>query len=213
MRFTSTRRTLLLVIGAPLVLALQSQPAHGWAIGSQLDNAGCHEPITAQALRTVRATLGTAPALTPSRDEAAMIADVLFAPPTDFVHDLAGMTLLLGVRDNDLKGINPLSSLDLIQVHGSPTTQQEHCIRSSSDDNADGNRSALAACQAFIVNTATEALDGLDASGKVDPTHRIPFTLFVAIGRIKPQLPLFYVRMGAAMHALEDGSAPIGPPT
>src|SRR4051812_14028735 len=58
------------------------------------------------------------------------------------------MTLLLGVRDNDLKGINPLSSLDLIQVHGSPTTQQEHCIRSSSDDNADGNRSALAACQA-----------------------------------------------------------------
>ena len=206
MRLTFARKTLLLVFGAPLVLALQSHPAHGWAIGSQLDNAGCHEPITAQALRTVRATLDTAPALTPSRDEAAMIADVLFAPPSDFVHDLAGMALLLGVRDNDLKGVNPLSSLDLIQVHGSPTTQQEHCIRSSSDDDADGNRSALAACQAFIVNTATEALDGLDASGKVDPTHRIPFTLFVAIrGEIKPQLPLFYVRMGAAMHALEDG--------
>ena len=90
MRFTCARRTLLLVIGAPLVLALPSHPAHGWAIGSQLDSAGCHEPITAQALRTVRATLDTAPALTPSRDETAMIADVLFAPPTDFVHDLAG---------------------------------------------------------------------------------------------------------------------------
>jgi hypothetical protein len=206
MRFTSTRRTLLLVIGAPIVLALQSHPAHAWGIGSQLDNAGCHERITAQALRTVRPTLDTAPALTPSRDEAAMIADVLFAPPSDFVHDLAGMTLLLGVRDNDLKGINPLSSLDLIQVHGSPTTQLEHCIRSSSEDDADGNRSSLAACQAFIVDTATEALDGLDASGKVDPARRTPLTLFVAIrGEIKPQLPLFYVRMGAAMHALEDG--------
>jgi hypothetical protein len=205
MRFTSTRRALLLVIGAPLVLALQSLPAHAWGIGSQLDNAGCHEPITAQALRTVRATLDTAPALTPSLDEAAMIADVLFAPPSDFVHDLAGMTLLLGVRDNDLKGINPLSSLDLIQVHGSPTTQREHCIRASSEDDAGGNRSALAACQAFIVDTATEALDGLDASGKVDPARRTPFTLFVAIrGEIKPELPLFYVRMGAAMHALED---------
>ena len=28
-----------------------------------------------------------------------MIDDVMFAPPGDFVHDLAGMTLLLGVRD------------------------------------------------------------------------------------------------------------------
>src|SRR5512144_1939604 len=135
---SSVCRTSLLVTGVSLVLALEAPPAQAWAIGSQLNNAGCHEPITAQALRTVRAALDTAPALTPSRDEAAMIADVLFAPPTDFVHDLAGMTLLLGVRDNDLKGINPLSSLDLIQVHGSPTTQQEHCIRSSSDDNADG---------------------------------------------------------------------------
>lgn len=205
-RSTRTRRTWLLVIGAPLILALQSHPTHAWSIGSQLDNGGCHEPITAQALRTVRAAFDTAPVLTPTRDEAAMIADVLFAPPGDFVRDLAGMTLLLGVRDNDLKGINPLSSLDLIQVHGSPTTQQEHCIRASADDDADGNRSALAACRAFIVNTATEALDGLDASGKVDPARRTPLTLFVAIrGEITPQLPLFYVRMGAAMHALEDG--------
>jgi hypothetical protein len=203
---SSARRTSLLVIGVSVLLALEAHPALPWVIGSQLNNAGCHEPITAQALRTVRATLATAPALTPSRDEAAMIADVLFAPPTDFVDDLAGMALLLGVRDNDLKGVNPLSSLDLIQVHGSPTTQQEHCIRSSSDDNADGDQSALAACQAFIIATATEALDGLDASGKVDPAHRTPFTLFAAIrGEISPQLPLFYVRMGAAMHALEDG--------
>ena len=69
MRFTCACRTLLLAIGAPFVLALPSHPAHAWAIGSQLDNAGCHEPITAQALRTMRAMLDPAPALTPSRDE------------------------------------------------------------------------------------------------------------------------------------------------
>ncbi len=39
MRLPCARRTLLLVIGVPLVLALHSHPAHGWAIGSQLDNA------------------------------------------------------------------------------------------------------------------------------------------------------------------------------
>src|SRR5512138_811549 len=119
-----------------LLLVGTSRVSHAWAIGSQLNEAGCHEPITAEAFRAVRARFGTAPVLAPSRDEAAMIDEVLFAPPGDLVHDLAGMTLLLGVRDNDLKGINPLSSLDLIQVHGNPSTQDEHCIRSGTDDDA-----------------------------------------------------------------------------
>jgi len=201
---SSVRRWLIGCV--PLVLLLPPRPAGAWAIGSQINEDGCHEPITAAALRAVRAELDTAPALTPSRDEAAMIADVVFAPPKDFVHDLAAMTLMLGVRDNDLKGKNPLSSLELIQVHGSPTTQPEHCIRSSADDGADGDRAALVACRAFIVATATAALDGLDGNGRVDATNRIPFTLYVTIrGEIKPALPLFYLKIGAAMHALEDG--------
>ena len=195
-----------LVVCAALLLAFRPHAAHAWAIGSQINEDGCHEPITAAALRAVRAAFGTAPVLTPTRDEAALIADVVFAPPKDFVHDLAGMTLLLGVRDNDLKGQNPLSSLDLIQVHGSPTTQDEHCIRAPGDDDAAGNQAALAACQAFIIKTATEALDGLDASGKVDPTRRAPFTVHLGIrGQVSPPLPVFYTRVGAAMHALEDG--------
>src|SRR3954469_893142 len=128
-------------------------PAHAWAIGSQLDETGCHEPITAAALRAVRARFDTAPAITPSSDEAALIADAEFAPPSDLVHDLAGMALLLGVRDNDLKGIDPLASLDLIQVHGNPQTQDEHCIRGPDDDGATGDTAAIAACRAFIATT------------------------------------------------------------
>ena len=128
-------------------------------------------------------------------------------PPTS-CGDLAGMTLLLGVRDNDLKGINPLSSLDLIQVHGNPGTQQEHCIRGPGDDADTGDQAALTACRGFIRDLATEALDGLDAAGAVDPANRIPFTLFVSLrGRVTLPLPRFYVKMGAAMHALEDGFA------
>src|SRR5262249_27229918 len=121
-----------LAIGSLLLVSGTSRTSHGWAIGSQINEAGCHEPIAAQALRNVRSMFDTAPIVRPSRDEAAMIADVVFAPPRDFVGDLAGMSLLIGVRDNDLKGIDPLSSLDLIQVHGNPSTQDEHCIRSPS---------------------------------------------------------------------------------
>src|SRR5258708_1749760 len=87
----------------PLIAMLFPARAHAWAIGSQITEAGCHELIPADALRSVRARFTTAPPLTPSRDEAAMIAAVLFAPPADFVNDLGGMALLLGVRDNDLK--------------------------------------------------------------------------------------------------------------
>ena len=200
------RTAFFVMVCGSLALTWHVRSARAWAIGNQFNTTGCHEPITAQALRSVRASLNTAPTLTPSRDEAALIADVLFAPPSDFIPDLAGMSLLLGVRDNDLKGIDPLSSLDLIQVHGSPTTQQEHCIRSSSDDNAIGNQTALAACQTFIVNTAIAALDGLDSNGTVDATKRTDFTLYVSIrGQVTVPLPLFYIRIGAAMHALEDG--------
>jgi hypothetical protein len=195
-----------LAICAALVLTLPAPAAHAWAIGSPLNETGCHEPITAEALRAVRARYDTAPVLPPSRDEAAMIADVLFEPPADLRDDLAGMTLLIGVRENDLKGIDPLASLDLVRVHGDPTTQDEHCIRSDADDLDGGNAAALAACRAFIVRAATEALDGLDASGGVDPARRIPLTFHVGTrGEISPDLPLFYLKMGAALHALEDG--------
>jgi hypothetical protein len=193
-------------ICALLAVAAAGRTAHAWAIGSQINETGCHEPITAQALRTVRAKFDTAPVVEPSRDEAAMIAAALFAPPKDFVPDLAGMALLLAVRDNDLKGINPLSSLDLVQVHGNPTTQDEHCIRSPTDDGAAGNATALDACRRFIAQMVAEALDGLDARGAVDTTRRMPLTMYVGVrGQIEPPLPVFYVKMGAAMHALEDG--------
>ena len=195
----------ILTLGCAAFVLSSPAPAHAWAIGSQINETGCHEPITAQALRNVRAKLATAPPIVPSRDEAAMIDDVLFSPPADFVHDLAGMALVLGVRDNDLKGIDPLSSLDLIQVHGSPTTQDEHCIRAAADDGAAGDQTALDACRAFIHDRVAAALDGLDTSGTVDATARAPFTLYVGLrGRIQPPLPVFYVQVSAAMHALED---------
>jgi hypothetical protein len=198
----------LWLVATAVAMSLVPKPAGAWAIGSQINETGCHEPITAEALRITRTHRATAPVLVPTRNEAALIDDVLFSPPSDFTRDLAGMTLLLGVRDNDLKGIDPLSSLDLVQVHGNPTTQAEHCIRGPDDNGPTGDLTALTACRTFIRETATAALDGLAADGVVDPDIRIPFTLYAGLaGKVTLPLPLFYVHMGAAMHALEDGFA------
>ncbi len=177
-----------------------------WGIGSQLNLPGCHETITAAALRNTRAAVATAPTITPTSNEAALIDEVQFKPPADLVHDLGAMTLLLGVRDNDLKGNNPLDSLSLIEVHGDPATQQEHCIRSATDDGLAGNVTALETCRTFIVQRATEALDGLAANGTVDSNVRMNLAIYVSFAKhTDPMLPLFYLKMGQSIHALEDG--------
>ena len=190
---------------ATALIALPSS-AQAWTIGSQLDNTGCHERITTTAFRATRAKFATAPIIPPTADEAALIDNVQFVPPADFVHDLAAMSLLLGVRDNDLKGNNPLDTLQLVQVHGNPNTQEEHCIRAASDDGTVGDAQALDRCKAFIHDRIAQALAGLAADGTVDPTNRLDLAVYVSFaGRIHPMLPVTYVRLGQAVHALEDG--------
>ena len=78
-------RTCSVVASAIAVLSFQSRTAAAWAIGSQINETGCHEPITAEALRRARSAYATAPVLAPTRDEAALIDDVLFSPPADFI--------------------------------------------------------------------------------------------------------------------------------
>jgi uncharacterized protein (TIGR03382 family) len=198
-------KQLCAVTGLAVALLVPS-PARAWQVGTQLGYEGCHEPITAQALRNVRAMLATAPVIPPTRDEAALFADVQFIPPDDLIDDTGAMSLLLGVRDNDLKGANPLASLDVVQIHGDPDTQDEHCIRGPTDDGDPGQLAALEACRTFIRTRATEALAGLDVAGTVDATARMPLEVYVSIaGHVDPQLPVFWVRMGQALHALEDG--------
>jgi hypothetical protein len=180
--------------------------ARAWSIGTQLDEDGCHESITAQALIAARTRFATAPELTPTRDEAALIADVLFKPAGELRGDIGGMSLLLGVRDNDVKDKDPLAALDVVTLQGDPATQEEHCMRAAEDDGAAGEARSMDVCRAFIKMRAMQALDGLDASGTVDPDRRIELAVYLGFaGRVVPRLPLFYVRMGQAMHALEDG--------
>lgn len=189
-----------------LPLLLTASPADAWGIGSQLDKEGCHERITAQALRNARMLHTSAPTIGMTRDERALVQDVQFVPPADLKYDLAALALLLGVRDNDLKGADPLDALEVVELHGDPATQHEHCIRNRDDDNSAGNDAALVACRVFIVERAMEALDGIGSDRMVDANTRMELQVNLNVrGKVDHPMPLFYVKMGQALHALEDG--------
>jgi hypothetical protein len=165
---------------------------------------GCHEEITTAALRAVRGDPGTASPLPTTSDEQALIGDLQFTPDADMM-DLGGATLLAAVRDNDLKGRSSEDLTQLAAVHGNPDAQQEHCLRSQAQDEPSGSASAVAACRAFIRGKILEALDGLDAEGKPDPTQRTTLTIHLSLrGQVDAPLPTYYVKMGQAIHAIED---------
>ena len=105
-----TMNQLLALSTAPLVLAFCcsfANDARAYTVETQI-TAGCHERITADALRSARTSLATAKPLDKSGDDDAILQDLPFHVPDDLT-DLGGMTLLVGVRDNDLKGLAPRS--------------------------------------------------------------------------------------------------------
>jgi type II secretory pathway pseudopilin PulG len=194
-----------LVAAALLITSLGASPhvALAYTIKNEL-SAGCHEEITTAALRTVRSDGQTAPPLPATSDEQALIGDLQFVPDPD-MQDLGGATLLMAVRDNDLKGRSSDDLTQLAFVHGNPDAQDEHCLRSASEDEPGGTQAAIADCQAFILGRIAEAIAGLDANGQPDPTNRTTLTVHLSLrGQVNAPLPTYYVRMGQAIHAIED---------
>ena len=184
-------------------LAFTSRVADAYTIKNEL-TAGCHEEITTDALRVVRGELSTAPRLPASENDQALIDDLQFTPPSD-VADLGGATLLIGVRDNDLKGRSSDDLAQLAAVHGNPDGQEEHCLRSLSQDEPNGSAAAVADCRAFVRSAIQAALGGLDAAGMPDPTKRTTITVHLSLrGQVDAPLPTYYVKMGQAIHAIED---------
>jgi len=184
-------------------LCAAPRPAHGYTI-ENLVGSGCHEEITAAALRAVRKELPTAAPLPADENEQALIDDLQFSPDAD-MHDLGGATLLAAVRDNDLKGRSSGDLTQLAGVHGNPDGQEEHCLRSADQDEPSGSQAAVAACRVFLRGRIVEALGGLDGSGKPDPTKRTTLTIHLSLrGKVDAPLPTYYVKMGQAIHAIED---------
>ncbi len=187
------------VVGAVLAA---STSAHAYTIETPA-TLGCHEALTADALRAVRARV---PAIAVAAgDETALLADLPFTLPVD-LHDLGGVTMLLAVRDSDLAGRSVTDLDQLALVHGDPSQQAAHCLRAPSDDEPTGSATALAACRSFIAEHALSAGDMLTADGLPDPTRREDLVVALdARGRVTLRLPAFHVRAARALHALQDG--------
>ena len=187
-----------------LLLMAASSSASAYSYESAV-GAGCHERITMGALRTLRTQLATAPVIVPDRNDLALVSDVPFTLDPD-MRDTASASLVIGVRDNDLHGNGPTDVSQLAAVHGNPDNQKEHCLRAEGDDEPGGSERALETCKAFIRSKLNEALDGLDANGVPDPDRRVDIDVYLSLrGKVTASLPLYWVRMGQAVHTLQDG--------
>lgn len=160
-------------------------------------------------MRALRAAREIRPAAKPieatSRDERAFVDDLPFDTDED-MKDLAAVALLNGVRFNDLRGHGPNEVDSLAEVHGDANHQADHCLRSSAEDEPSGTESALRACRAFITERVRDALAGLDANGIPDAANRVPLAVDLSLrGGVEAPLPRYYVRMGEALHAVQDG--------
>ncbi|MDB4993266.1 MAG: hypothetical protein JWM74_698, partial [Myxococcaceae bacterium] len=177
--------------------------AAAFSYGSAVSSP-CHEQITSAALRRIRVDMPGVRPLDATADETALIDDLPFDVDPD-MSDLGGAALLVGVRDNDLKGRGGTEIDQLATIHGDPAFQREHCLRDPSEDEPNGSESALADCRAFIKEKVLDALDGLDAASAVDPSRRADINVALSLrGGVTAPLPRFYVRIGQAMHALQD---------
>lgn len=156
-------------------------------------------------LRALRKELPTAAPLPTSDQDALVVDDVVFTLPSD-MRDIGAATLLIGVRDNDLKGHSGIDSQELAGVHGDEDTQGEHCLRRSTHDEPDGSEQAASECRESVRTRLHQAIDeGLTPDGHVNPAARTDLPVTLAFrGRITLSLPTFYVRLGQAIHGLQD---------
>jgi len=190
---------------AGLTLTLAASSASAFSVSSAVSTP-CHEPITMAALRNARALQPAAAPLTSSgRNDLAIVDDVPFGLDLD-MRDLGAVSLLIGVRDNDLKGRDPNELDSLALIHGDPAGQREHCLRGPGDDEPNGSDAALRECRGFIREMFVDALDGLDGEGRPTLDARLDTWVGLSLrGKVRVGLPRFYVRMGQAIHALQDG--------
>lgn len=169
------------------VLVLFSRHAQAFTFESAVSK-GCHERLTADSIRFAGANnLGPA--------DPALVDDLPFHVDAD-MRDQGAIAALIGVRDNDLKGNDPLDLFELAQVHGNSHHQDEHCLRQSNDNEPDGTSNAISRCRQYIRDTLVSALH---AKGST--------SLRVALstrGTIDVSLPERYVRFGQAIHAFQD---------
>ena len=183
---------------------LSSGVAHAYTIESPVSD-GCHERITEEALRYVR-SLGLAKPIPPRNDdERALLDDMPFHLPGD-MQDVASAAILFGVRRPDIRGNANVDISSLALIHGDPNRQDDHCLRAPGDDEPNGSSASVLACQASARASLESAAAGLFDDGSVNPDEFASIELTLPVrSKVDIDLMRFYVNLGQALHALQDG--------
>ena len=139
-----------------------------------------------------------------AKEDRALMADVPFTIPGDLA-DIAAVTLVLGVRDNDVKNFAAVALDQLASLNADPNGQKQHCLRRAEQDEPTGSQAAVDDCRAYIRETLLSALEGLGSDGLPDGDQREPLQVTLSIrGEVTVSVPMFYLRAGRAIHAIED---------
>lgn len=181
-----------------LVLVLLVRQAAAFQIETPV-TSGCHEAITTTAARSTGFP-DPAAAPAPTEDQHRAMDDLTF---TLRDRDVWTMTLLTGVRSNDLRDNEPIDIGRLVHIHNDPEDQPAHCMRKREHDGSpDGDLAALKACRDFVLN---QLADGglLEDTLDLTATTRVPVYLAFR-GNISIDLPRFAYHLGRAAHAVED---------
>jgi hypothetical protein len=181
-----------------LVLVLAGvRPASAFQIESPV-TSGCHEAITVSAARAAGFP-DPAAAPRPTEDQRRAMDDLTF---TLRDRDVWTMTLLTGVRSNDLRDNEPIDLSRLVHIHNDPEDQPAHCMRKQDHDGSAGDAAAIQSCKDYILN---QLADGGMLEETLDLEAVRSVSMYLAFrGRVDVELPRLVYHLGKAIHALED---------
>jgi hypothetical protein len=187
-----------------LCILLTSSAGHAYTIETVITR-GCHEEVTADALRAARKSIPKiAKPLPLVGDDRALIDDVAFTVEKD-LRDIGAVALVLGVRDNDVKSFAATALDELAPLNSDPDSQNLHCLRRPEQDEPGGSEAAVNDCRTFIRKTLISALDGVGADGFPDGNKRERLDVTLSIrGDASVDVPMFYLRVGRAFHTIQD---------
>jgi len=182
------------------VLSVAPAPARAYQIDSPV-SAGCHERLTLEVLDAAGWPDGReAPPV--GRYDRAIVGDLPFGVP-DRAKNQWALSLLIGARDNDLRGHAIEDFASTSSIHNDPDGQAAHCLRSPWDDGAQGDHQAMTECRGFILDELAEAIGDADEID-LDATERVGVSLSFR-GETEIPATRFAFHTGRALHALEDG--------
>lgn len=185
---------------AVLIAVLASvDRADGFQVASPI-HTGCHERLLYRAMKQARTTPGSPGEVT---EEDEVLAHALQFDVSNYGKDLATISLMVGVRYNDLHGAQAVNLGEVVPVHNRDEFQREHCLRSASHDGQSGAVAAIAECRNFMEDMVMRALDGHDIADP-NPTQEVEVYLRFRAGQPVVRVSRLYFNLGRAIHALQD---------